>query len=187
MAENRNLLLKASNSVLLLVDIQERFRPVVAEMEEVIRRSAVLLRAALRLEVPVLVSEQYPKALGETVTELRQWMTRSQAHFDKLCFSATDCLPWMDALHSTGRKQALLCGVEAHVCVLQTALHLLSEGYSVFMAVDAVSSRKSLDKGVALRRLEKHGVQMVTTEMAVFEWLRKAGTAEFKELQALVK
>src|SRR3954469_2033891 len=183
----KDSLLKASDSNLILVDIQEKFRPVVEGIEDVIKRGQTLVRAAVRLGIPVLASEQYPKALGQTVAELKQWLPASQDYFPKLCFSAAGCEPLVKGLKATGRKQVVIAGVETHVCVMQTSLELLAAGYSVFVVADAVASRKPMDRDLALRRLERHGAELVTTEMVIFEWLRVAGTAEFKELQALVK
>lgn len=195
-------LLRAEDSVLLLVDIQERFRGAVAGMDGVVARSVILVKAALRLGIPVLASEQYPKALGSTVAELRSILPGSEdpeagPYFPKMCFSAAGCDPLrarLAALSGTGagsgaakRRQVVLAGVEAHVCVLQTALELQAGGLSVHVVEDAVASRKGDDREAALRRMERHGVERVTSEMAVFEWLRRAGTPEFKELQALIK
>lgn len=180
-------LLNASDSVLMLVDIQEKFRPVVEGIEDVIRHGQTLVRAAVRLGIPVLASEQYPKALGSTASELRRFLPEDQVYFPKLCFSAAGCEPLLAGLKATGRKQVVMAGVETHVCVLQTGLELMAAGYSVFIVADAVGSRRAPDRELALSRLEKHGAEPVSTEMAVFEWLRVAGTAEFKELHALVK
>jgi nicotinamidase-related amidase len=198
-------LLRSEESVLLLVDIQERFRPTISGMDGVIRRSSILARAALRLGIPILVSEQYPKALGSTVEELRTLLPAGTPVFDKLCFSAASCEPLAAKLKSYSspsggfgfaaasgpsaqpRRQAVLCGVEAHVCVLQTALELQSAGWSVHVVEDAVASRAESDRSAAMERLVRHGVDKVTSEMVVFEWLREAGTPEFKELQALIK
>ncbi len=180
-------LLDASDSVLALIDIQEKFRPAIAGIEELIKRTEILARAALRLGVPVLATEQYPKALGPTVAEIKRWLPDSQAYPPKMGFSSLACDPFREALAASGRKQVLLAGIEAHVCVLQTGMGLLASGYSVYVAEDAVSSRKPSDRAAALDRLARHGAERVTTEMAVFEWLRQAGTPEFKELQALIK
>lgn len=197
-------LLRSEESVLLLVDIQERFRPTISRMDGVIGRSAILVRAASRLGIPILVSEQYPKALGPTVEELRSLLPDTARTFDKLCFSAAACEPLAAKLKEYSapggfgfgatrpggaqpRRQAILCGVETHVCVLQTALELQSSGWSVHVVEDAVASRAESDRTAALERLVRHGVDKVTSEMVVFEWLREAGTPEFKELQALIK
>ncbi len=198
-------LLRSENSLLLLVDIQERFRASIPGFDGVVRRSAILVKAAARLGVPVLASEQYPKALGSTVEEIRPLLPDPPAVFPKLCFSASGCEPLMSrlkALSSPGggfgfgarheapassRRQVVLCGVEAHVCVLQTALELQAEGFAVHVVDDAVASRADGDRLAALGRMARHGVDRVTSEMVVFEWLREAGTQEFKELQALIK
>lgn len=180
-------LLRAGDSVLLLVDIQERFRPSISGMDGVIRRGGILVKAASRLGIPVLASEQYPKALGPTVEEIRSLLPNPATVFPKMCFSAAGCEPLSAALKLTGRRQIVLCGVEAHVCVLQTALELQVAGFAVHAVEDAVASRTGSDREAALERMVRHGVDRVTTEMAVFEWLRQAGTPEFKELQALIK
>ncbi len=180
-------LLRSADSALVLIDIQEKFRPTIAGIDEVIRRAGILARAAARLGVPILATEQYPKALGPTVAELKQWLPDSQAYLPKMCFSSAACVPFRDALAATGRKQVLLAGIETHVCVMQTALELAASGYSVYVAEDAASSRNPADRQAALERMSRHGVERITTEMAVFEWLREAGTPEFKELQALIK
>jgi nicotinamidase-related amidase len=187
MSKNGDSLLKASDSVLLLVDIQEKFRPVVAGMEDVIRHARALVRGAVRLGIPVLATEQYPKALGQTAAELRECLPENQEYFPKLCFSSLGCEPFAKSLSGSKRRQVVMTGIETHVCVMQTGLELLAADYAVYVVSDAVSSRKGSDRDAGLKRLEKHGAELVTTEMVVFEWLRAAGTPEFKELQALVK
>jgi nicotinamidase-related amidase len=187
MASSAAPLLSASQSTLFLVDIQEKFRPVVSGMETVIGKSEILARAALRLGVPVLASEQYPKGLGATVPELRRWLPDNQVYHQKLCFSALGSDPLKESLGAAGRKQVVLTGLETHVCVMQTGMELMAAGYGLYLVTDAVSSRKDSDREAALQRLQRHGAELVTTEMVIFEWLRAAGTPEFKELQALVK
>jgi nicotinamidase-related amidase len=197
-------MLKAEESILLLVDIQERFRPAISGMDGVIRRAGILVQAARRLGIPVLASEQYPKALGPTVEEIRSLLPEPAAVFPKMCFSAAGCDPLLARLKESAgaaggfgfgaaadkappRRQVVLCGVEAHVCVLQTALELQEEGYAVHVVDDAVASRAESDRVAALERMTRHGADRVTSEMVVFEWLREAGTPAFKELQALIK
>ncbi len=183
-------LLDAARSVLVVVDLQERFHAVIPGFNDVVARTETLARAAASLKVPVLTSEQYPKGLGPTVSALTAALPPQTPVHEKLCFSACDLPAWAAALktHRAARRdQIVLCGVEAHVCILQTALDLAAGDATVYVVEDAVSSRRESDKRAALRRLESHGVQVVTSEMVVFEWLRKAGTEEFKELQKLVK
>jgi isochorismate hydrolase len=184
-------LLDASRSILLVIDAQEKFGAAIADLDAVGARIAILAKAAARLGVPVVVSEQYAKALGPTLGNIRESLPAGTPVIEKMCFSCGDSPGWnaaVKALAASKRDQLLLCGVEAHVCVLQTALDLArNPDVAAYVIEDAVSSRKASDKEAALRRMEAHGVQRVTTEMAVFEWLRKAGTPEFKELQALIK
>ena len=180
-------LLKASDSALLLVDIQEKFRPAIPDMEELIAGAEILVRAAVRLGIPVFATEQYPKALGQTVPELKEWLPANQEYSPKLCFSSLGCEAFAKNLAASKRQQVVMVGIETHVCVMQTGLELLAAGYSVYVATDAVSSRDGADREAGLKRLEKHGAELVTTEMVIFEWLREAGTPEFKELQALIK
>jgi isochorismate hydrolase len=187
MAKTGDSLLKASDSALLIVDIQEKFRPVVPGIEGVIRNAEILARAAVRLKIPVLASEQYPKGLGATVAELRQWLPADQEYSHKLRFSALGSDSVREGLKAAGRGQVVMTGLETHVCVMQSGLELMAAGYSLYLVADAVASRKSPDREAALQRLQRHGAELVTTEMVVFEWLRAAGTPEFKELQALVK
>ena len=182
------MLLDAAKSVLLLIDMQERLLPVMAESEEVERRCAILLTAAKRLGVPVVVSEQYPKGLGHTVRAIKAEIGNAPV-FEKTAFSC-----WRDAAlkarlvghHEQGRPQAIVAGIEAHVCVLQTAVDLAQAGFGVFAVADAMSSRAATSAELAVARMRQQGVEVINTEMAVFELLGKAGTAEFKALSALI-
>jgi nicotinamidase-related amidase len=181
-------LLDPDRSLLLVIDAQEKFRPGMPTMEEAIRRAAILGKTAGRLGVPLVVSEQYPKALGSTVAEIASTFPAGTPVVPKMAFSAFDEPAWAEAVRESKRNQFVICGVETHVCIQQTAMDLLHnlEG-QVYLVEDAISSRKASDKEAGLRRLESHGAQRVTVEMVLFEWLRKAGTPEFKEIQALVK
>jgi isochorismate hydrolase len=184
-------LLDAARAVLLIVDVQEGFRKAIPDMDSVAAHIAILAKAAARLGVPVVVTEQYPKALGATVSPVAAALPPNTPTLEKLCFSACDAPEWTSALRKqkdAGRDQLILCGVEAHVCVLQTVLDLLQDpNVAVHVAEDAVSSRKITDKSAALRRMESHGVAVVTVEMVVFEWLRKAGTPEFRDVQGWIR
>ena len=181
-------LLNAENSLLLIVDFQEKFIGAVSGMEEVGKRIAVLAKAAALLQIPIIVSEQYPKGLGRTLSEILSVLPQGTPVIEKLSFSAMDVPEWAEAVRSSKRNQIILCGAETHVCILQTAMDLIqnSDG-QVYVVEDAVASRKVSDKDAALRRLEANGIQGVTAEMAVCEWLRQAGTPKFKEIQALIK
>ena len=183
------MLLDAGKSFLLLIDMQERLMPAMANGVEVLQRASILLKAAKRLEVPVLATEQYPKGLGHTVAPLREEIGNAPV-FEKTAFSA-----WRDASlkkhlvahHESGRPQAMVAGVEAHVCVLQTAIDLAQAGFAVFAVSDAMSSRAPSSVALAEERMRQDDVAVINTEMAVFELLGRAGTVEFKELSALIR
>lgn len=180
------MLMKREDSQLLVVDVQERLLPVMADPDEVIGNCAILMQSARELGVPLLVSEQYPKGLGSTVEALHDLASPAEI-LPKLAFSCADDEEIAAALRSVRRRQIVVCGIEAHVCVLQTALGLQRDGYDVFVAGDATSSRRAGNRDAAHRRLAQAGIGMVTTEMAVFEWLHHAGTPEFKTISKLIK
>lgn len=180
------MLIEREKSCLLVVDIQEKLAPAVAESEGVVRNSGILMRAAARLGIPMVLSEQYPQGLGPTVPELRALAPES-ARLSKISFSCAGDAGLSQRLRETGRPQLIVCGMETHVCVLQTALGFGGQGFRAFVVADAVSSRAPANREMALRRMAENGVELVTTEMVVFEWLAKAGTAEFKELSRLIK
>ncbi|MBL8666768.1 MAG: hydrolase [Rhodospirillales bacterium] len=180
------MLMSAPASCLLVVDIQERLAPKVKAPHAVIENAAVLLKVARRLDVPVLVSEQYPRGLGATVPELAALLVDGET-IEKLHFSCIAEQGFADRFRGLGRPQAVVAGMEAHVCVLQTADDLLAGGTETFVVQDATSSRTECDHAAAMARLREAGARIVTTEMVVFEWLAKAGTPAFKELSPLIK
>ncbi len=183
------MLVDATKSSLLIVDVQERLLPAMADGAGVVSRCSILLKAAKALHVPVTVSEQYPKGLGHTVAALKADIGNGPV-FEKLSFSC-----WRDISlrahfighHDTGRPQVIIAGIEAHVCVAQTALDLAQSGFGVFVVADAVSSRTENSAALALTRMGQAGIAVINTEMAVFELLGKAGTPEFKLLSALIR
>lgn len=181
------MLMSADLCVLVVVDVQERLLPAMAEPAAVEAGVARLMRAARRLGVPMLVTEQYPKGIGPTVASLAALCTPGE-RVEKIHFSCADEPAVRDALSLVApRRQAVLCGIEAHVCVLQSALGLAADGWEVFVAADAVSSRRAGDRDAGLARLAANGVQVVTGEMVLFEWLRRAGSDEFRDLLKLIR
>lgn len=180
------MLIDAARSVLLLVDVQENLGPVMADPRLVYRNCALLLRAAARLGVPVIASEQYPKGLGPTLGELAALLPDG-AVMEKLHFSCAADPAIAERLRGLDRPQVVVAGIEAHVCVLQTALGLKAAGYEVFVAGDACSSRQAANHTAALARMAANGIDVVSTESAVFEWLHRAGTPEFKDLIGFIK
>lgn len=172
------MLIERDRSALLVVDIQERLLPHIHEGQAVLDNAVWLVRLAQRLGVPVMVSEQYPKGIGPTVAALRG-LTFPENVAEKLHFScvAAKCL---ERLPGAERPQVVVAGTESHVCVLQTVLDLRARGREVFVVAEAVGSRRPSDKELALARMRAHGIEIVSREMAAFEWLRQAGTDEFR-------
>jgi nicotinamidase-related amidase len=175
-------LLERDRTALVVVDVQEAFREAVGEFDAVAGNVAVLVRGARVLGVPVIVTEQYPRGLGETVPEIAEHLD-GIPRLEKVEFDATR----VDGFDLDGRDQALICGIEAHVCVAQTAAGLLGEDVDVQVAADAVTSRTAANRRAGLAKMEATGAMLTSTEMALFELLGRAGTPEFKEVQALVK
>ena len=180
------MLIEAATSALLLVDVQERLAPAVEGGEACVARCRILLEAAGRLAVPMLATEQYPEGLGPTVPELAALLGPART-YAKRCFAASAEPRIAAALQELGRPQIVLCGMEAHVCVLQTALDLLRLGLRPIVVADAVASRRAQSRQLALDRLRANGSEIVDSEMVLFEWLHEAGTADFKALIRLIK
>lgn len=180
-------LLSAAQSQLVIVDIQERLAPAIHQGDVAVKATLLMVAAAQRLGVPVSVTEQYPKGLGHSVASLRDALGHGAAIFEKMHFSAMREPNLAAHLALQNRKSLIVCGMEAHVCVLQTALDAKAAGYDVSLAVDAVGSRAPLSVDVALQRMEREGIRLVTSEMVVFEWLERAGTDDFKAIAPLLK
>ena len=180
------MLIRREQSLLLIVDIQEKLAPAILDGEEVVANAAKLIQAAKQLNVPILTSEQYAKGLGRTVPALRELLS-SEALFDKTHFSCLAEPGVADRLRQQQRRQMIVCGMEAHVCVLQTAMDIKAAGFTSIVVADAVSSRRVESYELGLGRMRDAGVVIVTTEMVLFEWIRQAGTPEFKALLPLIK
>lgn len=180
------MLLKAADSALIVIDLQARLVPAVADHDRVVANAAVLMQAARRLDVPMLLTEQYPKGLGRLVPEIAE-LAPADATVEKVCFAAPAERAFQDRIETIDRGQVVLAGMEAHVCVLQAALMLAERGYETFVVADATGSRDPANREAAISRLAANGVEIVTTEMVVFEWLQVAGTEAFRELSKLIK
>ncbi|HZF34469.1 MAG TPA: hydrolase [Candidatus Angelobacter sp.] len=180
------MLIERDKSCLLVVDVQEKLAPAVSDPADVVRNAGILMRAAARLGIPLVVSEQYPQGLGATVPELRALAPES-ARIAKLSFSCADDPALRQRIGEAQRSLIVIVGMEAHVCVLQSALGLQQAGYKAVVVADAIASRAPANRDAALQRLRENGVEVATTEMVLFEWLGQAGTPEFKELSKLIK
>ena len=176
----RSGVLRRGDAALVVVDVQEAFRKAVPDFEDIARKTAILLEGARILGIPAIVTEQYPKGLGHTVDEVG--LDREQV-IEKTVFAAS-CA---DGFDLDGRSQAIVCGIEAHVCVHQTVEDLAAKGVEVHVCVDAVASRDPGNKVVALERAERAGAVPTTVEMALLEICGSAGTDEFKAVQRLIK
>lgn len=175
------MLLQKDKSCLLLIDVQEKLTPLVMNSDKLIASCEWLMRVASEFDVPLLVSEQYSKGLGPTIEPLRKIMP-GKTDIDKLHFSCYRSQSFLKHWQQLNRKQAVIAGIETHVCVLQTSLDLIKAGYEVYVVVDGVSSRNLIDHQTGIERMRAEGVQLVTREMVFFEWMEQAGTSVFKAL-----
>jgi len=180
------LRLHANHCALLIVDVHARLVPAIEGSTQVIENCARLIRGAERLGVPVLMTEHCPDHLGPAVDALRALVPGTNT-LAKTHFAASDEHAVMRRLAGLGRAQIVIAGLEAHVCVLQTALGLTERGYRVYVVADAIGSRRDASRRIAIERLSAANVTVVTAEMALFEWLEHAERAEFRELLSLIK
>ena len=181
--------LKREDTSLVVVDMQERLMSAMPEVESrhAVGKVKILLEAAKILDIPVFVTEQYPKGLGPTIEEIKEQLGEDVTPIEKVVFSCVRAPEFAEALKALGRSSVLLTGVETHVCVLQTAIDLVNEGYRVYVPADALVSRKKLDYEKGLSMMEKLGAVVGSTEAFLFQILERAGTDEFKQISKLVK
>jgi len=179
-------LLSSSEAILLIVDVQESFRKHIADFANMTRNISILVEASKILKFPVIVTEQYPQGLGTTVTEISACLGEYE-HFEKSCFSCCQSTDFVAALANSGRKQVLVTGIEAHVCVNQTVHDLLAAGYTPHLITDAISSRLPKNKEVGIEKMLSSGAIISSVETALFEILVESGTENFKAVQRLVK
>jgi nicotinamidase-related amidase len=177
-------LMSPADTALLVVDVQQRLIPAIADHARLLWNVRRLLDGAKVLGVAAAGTEQYPQGLGPTVPELAERLGTLPS---KLTFSCCGCPEVFAELKSRGIYKLLVVGIEAHVCVQQTVLDLLADGWRVYVAADAVGSRHEFDRQIAMRRMEASGAVLTTTEAALFEWCRQAGTPEFKQISQLVR
>lgn len=182
-----NTIPSPDSSMLIVVDLQERLLPAMAEPETVIGRSRILLQGAAALGVDVLLTEQYPKGLGSTVPAITELLHRSAVTVEKTGFSAFVAPAFRTRLASVPKKTLIVAGIEAHVCVLQTVFDALGDGYKVILAADAVSSRKASDCELALKAARHAGAQVLSVESILFMLLRDAKHPAFKTVSALIR
>jgi nicotinamidase-related amidase len=176
--------MSALDTGLLVIDVQEKLLPFIPDARALVGNVSFLVDAARILEMTVQATEQYPRGLGPTVPELAAVLP---VRPDKTAFSSCAAPAVVETFHREARPKVVLCGMETHVCVLNTALDLLALDFRVYVAVDAVSARYRIDHEVALRRLERLGVTLTTSEGCVFEWIGGSSHPRFKEISRLVQ
>jgi nicotinamidase-related amidase len=174
------------DSLVLIIDFQPALLKVMDTREKVTRSVLQLVRAANILDVPTLVTEQYKKGLGETDPDVLREI-KSPTIIQKEHFSACLAAHFLSALEAFQRSRIIVAGVEAHVCVLQTCLDLLKSGFQIHLAADAVTSRASENRDIAIEQLRQAGAVISSTEIVIFEWLRRANTDEFRKILPIVK
>ena len=179
-------LLNPENTVLVVIDFQERLFPVMHDREKLLRQVVKLIQGAKVLDIPVILTEQYPKGLGPTLPEIAELLPDVKP-IEKTCFSCCDAESFNNSVEATNRKQVLISGIEAHICVYQTAVALNQGGYEVQVVADCVSSRDPENKMVSLFKMGSVGIAPTTMETALFELLKIASGDEFKQISNIVK
>jgi nicotinamidase-related amidase len=178
--------IKREETAALLIDMQERLFPHIYQKDELLRKSGILIEGLKVLDVPMVITEQYPKGLGATVKEISA-LVKMDPVIEKIAFSCCDEPSVMQHDVMQNHKNIIICGIEAHVCVLQTVIDLHDAGYKAVVVEDCISSRNPEDKRVAVERMRSEGALITSCESILFELARVAGTDEFKAISRLVK
>ncbi|MHC4871214.1 MAG: hydrolase [Planctomycetota bacterium] len=185
-------IVNSDDAILVVVDIQEKLLPAIFNKGEVVEKTIQLIRGATELNIPIVLSEQYPKGLGETVSEIKEALCEADekgilSKIEKTTFSCTECDSFLDVLEDKGRDQIILCGIETHICVTQTALGLLEQGQMVFAAADAVGSRREENINLAVERMRQAGVIALPVESVLYEALIDSRNKSFKSICSIIK
>ena len=179
--------LELAQSALVIVDMQDAFRASISDFDEVARRISTMAAAATLLQLPIVVTEQYPKGLGRTAEEILGALPRGLEVIEKTAFSSCGAQEFVARLKATGAQQVLVCGIEAHVCVNQTTHDLLARGFQVHLLADCISSRSPHNRQTGLAKMHQSGALPSSVEMALFELMRDARHEQFKAIQKLIK
>lgn len=179
-------MLEIQNCCLVVVDVQGKLAQLMVDKESLFKNVRILIQAAKILDIPILWCQQVPEALGPTVPEIAELLVGEEP-IDKACFSCCGEERFTAELNAMGREQVLLCGIETHVCIYQTAMDLMEGGMDITIIADAVSSRTEQNRETALDRLAGEGASISSTEMALFELLKTARHPQFREIARLVK
>jgi len=179
-------MLQIENCCLVVVDVQDKLAQLMHEKERLFANIKTLIKAAKILNIPILWCQQAPKALGATLTQIAKLLEDNEP-IDKVCFSCCDNDRFSSRLRALNRNQTIVCGIETHVCIYQTAVHLRQAGYKVTVIADAVSSRTESNKTFALNKMQSMAIDISTTEMALFELLKTAEHPAFRQVAKLIK
>ena len=179
--------LQLTQSALAIIDMQDAFRSRIPNFTEVANRIAVMVQGARLLGLPIIVTEQYPQGLGHTASEILEVLPESLEIIEKTTFSSCGAQSFLAQLEGSAAKQILLCGIEAHICVNQTAHDLLANGFQVHVLSDCVTSRKQSDRRDATRKMQMSGAIPCSVELALFELMRDAKHEQFRAIQKLIK
>lgn len=171
---------------MLIVDIQEKFRQVINGFKGIISNVSKLIQAFNILKISILVTEQYPKGLGKTVEELEEVLKKYEK-IEKISFDCFNDKKFVKLIEKERKKNLIICGIEAHVCVTQTVLSALEKGFNVYLIADAISSRKKSDYEIAIKRMIHEGAKLASTEMIIFQMIKDSKDEEFKELSNIIK
>lgn len=178
--------IKVEDTAALIIDFQEKLVPAIANHEEIVAKAAVFAAGLKELGIPMAVTQQYTKGLGDTIAPMKEAIGAFEP-MDKLSFSAMGCEAFVKWVKAQGKKTILVCGVEAHICVLQSIVDLIGEGYRVFIVADCVGSRMVYNKDYAIQRAVQEGAFVTTCEGALYEMTEGAGTPHFKAISKLTK
>lgn len=180
-------ILNIEDSIVMIIDVQEKLLNAVFNKTSLEKKATTLANTAKILGIPVIVTEQYPKGLGATVETLKEVLPENTQYFEKTAFSALENNDVLEALKNSGKKQVVIFGIETHICVSQTTNALIQDGFEVSVIRDACGSRSELEYSAGLERMKDNGAHVLTTEIALFEWLKGAKHPKFKEVQMLIK
>jgi nicotinamidase-related amidase len=180
-------ILDINQTALIVVDIQEAFRSAIPDFPVIAEKTSIAVRGFHILGIPILVTEQYPKGLGKTAEEIYYSLPDEQKFIEKTTFSSCGVSSFIEKLNAIGAKQIVICGLETHICVSQTAHDLLDAGFQVHLLADCIASRNEHNKHIAINKMTANGVILTCVEMALFELMRDSKHEKFKEIQNLVK
>ena len=179
-------MLNKENCIFAIIDVQDKLVKAAKGGESLAENVSKVAKAAQILDIPVIITEQYPKGLGATVAQVKNALSNAKL-IENTSFSAMNEPEFENELVNIGKTQILICGIETHICVLQTAADLLSKGYEVYVLKDGVSSRKEFENDTGIELLKQYGAKITCTEIVLFEWLKTSKNPNFKQIQALIK